>query len=288
MNIVYTTYLGEEHPSDSLFNSAPHSSLSAHASLSISNTSNTNTTTTWETDHNKNETINQDSWWGNYLTSINSSKTICIIEHNVKGLELYKPPANQKTHLLLENTYNQQAHILLLQENNIYFKNLEVHLAWNLATKNYWTGHHSSHSTGTTAPRTGCYLPGVTIASVLGVQSSRVIQYGTDSTGMGHYSWITLQGKEDHTITLISTYRICHMVTPGPFTAFSQQSHILDLHRNTNLDPRKETIKDYLNEFYNIGLVLNSPVIVYWNCNYKLILFGYQIFCLFGWYIKGT
>jgi hypothetical protein len=113
-----------------------------------------------------------------------------------------------------------------------------------MATKNYWTGHHSTHSTSTAAPRTGRYLPGGTTTSVLGEQSSRVIQSGTDNTGMGRYSWVTLQGKENRTITMISAYRVCSTKTPGPFTAYSQQAHIMSLRGNTNPDPRQETIQD--------------------------------------------
>ena len=67
---------------------------------------------------------------------------------------------------------------------------------------------------------------------------------GTDKTGMGRYSWVTLQGKEKRKITLISAYRVCHTSNSGPFTTHSQQCHILALRGQTNPDPRKELIQD--------------------------------------------
>ena len=206
--------------------------------------SNTNHTNNTEPLHPNTQPSEHDTGWGNLPTIIDTTKTLQVIGHNINGLELYKPPNDQKTQLLLENTYNQQAHVLLLQENNIDFKTIEARLDWNMATKNYWTGHHSSHSTSTAAPRTGRYLPGGTTTSVLGEQSSRVIQSGTDNTGMGRYSWVTLQGKENRTITMISAYRVCSTKTPGPFTAYSQQAHIMSIQGNTNPDPRQETIQD--------------------------------------------
>ena len=187
-----------------------------------------------------------DTGWGNLPTPIDINKTLRVIGHNINGLELYKPPNDQKTQQLLENSYTQQAHVLLLQENNIDFKNIETRLDWNLATKNYWTEHHSSHSTSTAAPRLGRHLPGGTTTSVLGEQSSRVIQSGTDATGMGRYSWVTLQGKENRTITMISAYRVCSTKTAGPFTAYSQQAHILSIRGKTNPDPRQEIIQDLI------------------------------------------
>ena len=79
--------------------------------------------------------MNHGTGWGNYPTSINYNTTFHVIGQNVNKLELYTPPADQKTHQLLENTYLQQAHVILIQENNVDFKNLEVCLVWNSITK---------------------------------------------------------------------------------------------------------------------------------------------------------
>ena len=209
---------------------------------------------------------NQDTGWGNYPTSINPSNTFRVIGHNVNGLELYPPPDDQKSHILLENTHKQQAHAILLQENNVDFKNLEVRLAWNSITKQHWTGHHSIHSTSTAQPRSGRYLPGGTTVSVLGDQCSRVTHSGTDKTGMGRYSWVTLQGKEKWKITLISAYRVCHTVNPGPFTTHSQQCHILALKGQTNPNPRKELIQD-LTKFVKNQTKKGHQIILSINAN---------------------
>ena len=67
---------------------------------------------------------------------------------------------------------------------------------------------------------------------------------------MGRYSWTILQGKENHKITLISAYQVCHMITQGPFTAYLQQCHILALCGNQNPDPREEITNDLI-QFIN-------------------------------------
>ena len=67
--------------------------------------------------------------------------------------------------------------------------------------------------------------PGGTLSMAIESTASKVLESGKD-TNMGRWSWITLQGKNDITTTVISGYRPCGS-TLTPNTVFSQQLRYL-------------------------------------------------------------
>jgi hypothetical protein len=61
----------------------------------------------------------------------------------------------------------------------------------------------------------------------------RIIGSGKDPSGLGHWVWIRIQGKEGHMMRITSAYRLCQ--SEGAGTVFQQHQRVLsaqDDHRN--------------------------------------------------------
>jgi hypothetical protein len=71
--------------------------------------------------------------------------------------------------------------------------------------------------------------------------SSRIIESGRDATNLGRWVWIRLQGKEGHTVRLVTAYRPCE--SPGASTVFHQQARGLSAH-DDHRNPRDVMLED--------------------------------------------
>jgi len=91
------------------------------------------------------------------------------------------------------------------------------------------------------------YQPGGTATIVCSRWATRVIDKGQDHLGMGRWSYITLRGKQNKKVTIVTVYN-CGYST-GLKTACQQQTRILSkLFRNNNLpgtpNPHRQFILD--------------------------------------------
>jgi len=89
-------------------------------------------------------------------------------------------------------------------------------------------------------PSTKEYQPGGTLTSFLGPWTSRVLQAGSNSTGLGRWSYVTLRMREPQALTILSGYRVCNQnPTLGSCTCYNQQLQLLTAAGHPNPDPRK-------------------------------------------------
>ena len=87
------------------------------------------------------------------------------------------------------------------------------------------------------------YKPGGTITGVSGKLKGRIDKYGSDE--LWRWSWITLEGKKDKKITIITAYRVC----PGNIhasdgTIWKQEWRSLTTPSQPTPDPRKQIVVD--------------------------------------------
>jgi hypothetical protein len=74
------------------------------------------------------------------------------------------------------------------------------------------------------------YQPGGTLTAVCKNWVSRVISKGEDPLGLGQWSYITLRGKADTKVTVVTAYNATP--SPGESTYYHQQLRVLSrLHR---------------------------------------------------------
>jgi hypothetical protein len=95
----------------------------------------------------------------------------------------------------------------------------------------------------------GNYQPGGTATIITDQWTSRIIKSGMDPSGLGRWSYITLRGKSDTSICIITAYQVCNDRYTGPKTAYQQQKrHLAAIFRTqqtvATLDPYKQFIYD--------------------------------------------
>jgi len=91
------------------------------------------------------------------------------------------------------------------------------------------------------------YQPGGTFTATLGPWTSRVIHTGSDASGLGRWSYITLRLKEPKKLTIVSGYRVCDQnPSLGSRTSYNQQLRLLMAAGHYNPDPRKQFFMDLI------------------------------------------
>ena len=97
------------------------------------------------------------------------------------------------------------------------------------------------------------YQPGGTLTITNSKWATRS-NTSTDPTGMGRWSSITMSGKKDRKVTIISAYRVCdqRFATAGPKTAYRQQYIMADILGISPNDPRSRILIDLESEIKKI------------------------------------
>jgi hypothetical protein len=88
---------------------------------------------------------------------------------------------------------------------------------------------------------------GATLTAAVGNWSHRVVNTGSEDTGCGRWSYITLLLREEKFLTLVTAYRVCNQTNPGNTTASAQQYKIQyedEELRPFLLSPHRQTLID--------------------------------------------
>jgi len=84
--------------------------------------------------------------------------------------------------------------------------------------------------------------------TLIGDWTSHSMQTGQDTSSLGHWSYIKLQGKEDHRYIILSGYHICEnqKIDPGSNNMFNQQYHLLHQQGHRNPNPHAQFVEDLI------------------------------------------
>ena len=110
--------------------------------------------------------------------------------------------------------------VILFNETNNDWKNYDLKVEYNNHIKKHWPTNPTQFSTSK-AKADKEYLPGDTSTTILGKWVSRILQSTEDSSNMGHWSAVQLQGKQQGKILFISAYRVSQNTLPGSQTAYT-------------------------------------------------------------------
>jgi len=161
--------------------------------------------------------------------------------------------------------------VLCLAETNVNWGHPQILNKFHCSLRKIWK--HSTHSKSFTADNfTSEEQPGGTLTLVCNHWTSRVIERGVDPFGLGRWSYLVLQGKENIKILIITAYRVCRQTiqSAGHKTATAQKFRALSkTFRDADLEndpiPRRQFIVDLQSwiehmseEGYQIILSINA------------------------------
>ncbi len=182
--------------------------------------------------------------WGDPIPTPKPLNTFRILSKNVNTLSTkieYLPWKAASTTIS-----DTQADAITLQETN---------LSWNQShqcTIQKILQHPSSQALIATASSSKIsktpHQPGGTLQAVVGDWATRVVQHGTDITGLGHWSYLEMHGKNDKCYIILSGYQVCtnQKFDLGSNNMYNQQFCILHQLGNTNPNPCNQFLEDII------------------------------------------
>jgi hypothetical protein len=88
------------------------------------------------------------------------------------------------------------------------------------------------------------YKPGGVAQIVVGDIVGRIIESGTDESGMGRYSMHELQGRRGSKLVIITAYRVTNTTANGPETTYTQQVAVMRKNGVQTPNPRRQILDD--------------------------------------------
>jgi Reverse transcriptase (RNA-dependent DNA polymerase) len=184
--------------------------------------------------------------WGDSLPKPQKN-TFRVYFQNINGLHLQRP--NNNLLFNLESMQQMEVGLFGWAETNTNWLNPATQSLFRQSANKILNTTKITFSTSS-IPTTSKYKPGGTCTTLVGKWGGRATQEaGADPTGMGRWSYITLQGKNTTSITIITAYRVSQKSMPqrGEGTAFHQEYMMLSKAGHKKPDPRGQFITDLTN-----------------------------------------
>jgi hypothetical protein len=184
--------------------------------------------------------------WGHIPEQIDTSTTFRILLQNPNGI---RPSVTEPEFLFsLHISHEIGVGALCLTETNLNWHHSQHNFALRRCLHRNW----QSSKFQTSIPEEkflSNYQPGGTATIIVDRWTSRVLSSGMDPFGLGRWSYVTLRGKSDTSICIITAYRVCNDRYTGPKTAYQQQKRQLsfiftDQNKQVHIDPYKQFILD--------------------------------------------
>jgi len=210
--------------------------------------------------------------WGHVPEQIDTSATFRVILQNPNGI---RPSVTEHEFLFsLHISHEIGVGALCLAETNLNWHHSQHKFALKRCLHRNW----QSSKFQTSVPDEtflGNYQPGGTATIVVDRWTFRVIASGMDPFGLGRWSYITLRGKSDINICIITAYRVCNDRYTGPKTAYQQQKRQLSslFHSQSKvvpLDPYRQFILD-LHSWITSLQALGTQIILCLDNNEELL-----------------
>ena len=177
--------------------------------------------------------------------------TFRIFGQNVNGIA-HQHNFN-KWHEILQSTVLHDIDCLCLSEINLEWKNPLVAQKIPAITKRFFN-HSKFVAASSSIKFDRIYKPGGTASLITNEWTGRILNCDTDTTGLGRWTTITLNGKRHRKIAIISAYQVCNTSIHqcGLTTCFSQQWHLLRAQGTEFPNPRKSFWTDLSRHIQNL------------------------------------
>jgi hypothetical protein len=170
--------------------------------------------------------------WGDI--PVREHKMCRIVMQNVNGIREEHEFAS--AHTMAEHAIDIEVNIVGLIETNVDWRHKKSQSKIRNIFRKYWPRVVFASSSSDRRQK-GLYQPGGTLSFVTSPWASRSSS-GTDPRGLGRWSTVTILGRSNKKVTVITAYRVDGTrTTKGPFTAYSQQLYLLEEKDSANTDP---------------------------------------------------
>ena len=180
--------------------------------------------------------------YGDFPTKDKNSANFRLLYSNVNGLSTIN--LEQECHQIGTTADAYLIDCLGLVETNINWKHLAARNKVLQTFKKYWN-KTIIHTSSTPSMNAGIYQPGGTL-TLLGNRWTGGARSYEDPSGLGRWTEIRLQGRQERQLIIITTYRVPQttITSAGPSTSFYHQWHHLRRQGDQNPDPRAQLLHD--------------------------------------------
>ena len=184
---------------------------------------------------NDNDKQNMD-WGSSYKEK--AEKTIRVWYTNPNGLGVN--PTGPKSHSTFSFLFHKsKADIVCLAETNLNWPILQYNSRLNSRIRAFYREFYSSASNNRHEKHNKSQRGG-TCTFVVNQTTYRVHRSGSDPTGMGRWSWIQIDGKDNHRTRVLTAYRPCKPPSNSSLTTTWDQQERYIRTQGWNLDPRAQ------------------------------------------------
>ena len=172
--------------------------------------------------------MNHNHYWGDSLPMNTKGNAIRVVYQNVH--RSLSASDNPHTNVLLDNLNKMDADVFMAAESNINWKAATFRNDFKQKVSRIWPANRLAFSSSDVGLEFEMheFLPGGTCTMAVDTLSMRVVKAGEDPSGLGRWSYLTMEGQEGRRVTFITAYRICSGVMRGTSTACRQQSKVLE------------------------------------------------------------
>ena len=150
--------------------------------------------------------MNYNHNWGDALPSNAKGNTIRVVYQNVH--HSLSASNNPHTNNLLDNLNNMEADIFMASETNTNWKSAEFRNKFKSKVAKIWPANRIAFSSSDVGFEFELhkFLLGGTCTMAVDNLSMRVVKAGEDESGLGRWSYITLEGQGGRKVTFITAY----------------------------------------------------------------------------------
>jgi len=143
---------------------------------------------------------------------------------------------------------NSEADAIAFQETNLSWNKIHRRRIQQILQQP--TGNATLATTNSTEISSDTYQRGGTLLAIVGSWTSRTISSGHDTKGLGRWSFIELQGKDDQHYIVLLGYRVGdnQTVDLGSNNTYNQQFRILHQQGEPSPDPRTQFLDDLIHQ----------------------------------------
>ena len=189
-----------------------------------------------------------ESHWGN-THKTKPDNSIRIWYTNPCGLGIN--PTGSKSHTAFSFLHKKsKADVVCLSETNLRWASLHHKSRLNNRVRDFYQQFHTAASYNT-HENLGKSQRGGTCTIALEQPSYRATSSGTDTTGLGRWSWIQFSGRGGLQTRIVTGYRPCKPSSSSKLTTVYDQHMRYVQDRGINLNPRELFDRDLSNELEN-------------------------------------